>query len=163
MAVLEGRADAPPCQWHGAFERAAPAMGSGACAASGASNASAAAATRLYGAATGRAAGISRPLPALAFEGCPAGRPGRRSDHSGRRPDGSLSSGRVRTRNSSISLPLAAGIFGRGFLGAIASLLLGVTPGQHSPASPTTARAALPRATRRRAPQPPESSLSQAR
>ena len=55
------------------FERAAPAMGSGACAASGASNASAAAATRLYGAATGRAAGVSRPLPAFAFEGCPAG------------------------------------------------------------------------------------------
>ena len=99
------------------FERAAPAMGSGACAASGASNASAAEATRLYGAATGRAAGVSRPLPALAFEGCPAGRPGRRYDHTGRRPDGSLSSGRVRTRNSSVSLPLAAAFSAAAFWG----------------------------------------------
>ena len=163
MAVLEGRADAPPREWHGVW--AAPAMGSGACAASGASNTSAAAATRLYGAATGRAAGGSRPLPALAFEGCPAGRPGRRSDHSRRRPDGSVASGRVRTRNASGCKTLAsqAVVSGRGFLGAIASLLLAVTRCRASPASPRTARAALPRVTRRRAPQPPESSLSQAR
>ena len=66
----------------------------------------------------------SLPPTAFAFEGCPAGRPGRRSDHTGRRPDGSLSSGRVRTRNSSVSLPLAAAFSAAAFWEPIASLLL---------------------------------------
>ena len=59
--------------------------------------------------------------------------------------------------------PLASRVFGRELWEAIASLLLGVTTVQRLPASPTTARAALPRFTRRRARQSPESSLSQAR
>ena len=42
-------------------------------AASGASNASAAEATSLYGAATRRAAGVSRSTACFYFEGCPAG------------------------------------------------------------------------------------------
>ena len=45
------------------------------------------------------------------------GGPGCASDHSGRRPDGSVASGRFRTRNSSVSLPLAAAFSAAAFWG----------------------------------------------